>query len=320
MKNVRSFWSWQGNNLEWWPYTKWVVYGLIIVLLILIFIFKDKIKHNHITNKRGIMNLYFKSYDTFYRVIGWVIIAAQFLKLLLYLLGGYPLYWEHLMFHICRIHMFAIGILLILNKKELLKYITYISILGALLAIQFGEISWNTVNGIKKELFEKHNIQFYGAGADNFFYYDFFLLHIMIIVIPVYLWTAYSWKLETHKLYRSILFYWAGILFMWLTNWLSIYIPDKEWWSNNWYIGRNEVNFYHNALGYLSSWPGNLIFITLLGTAVSHLFHLVWIGQTYIKYKNFRLVRIESITWTTFRDSYNKKLIYNIFHKEKQEV
>lgn len=315
MKNKHSFWSWQGNYSIWWPQTKWVVFGITLLLLILIFVFKDKIKKSHTNNTKSIMNLYTGNYDLIYRWIGGIILAMQFLKLFLYISGGYPLYWEHFMLHICRIHIFIIAIFMIINKKEMIKYVVYISTFGAILAIQFGEISAFAIEGtLKEEIFNKHNIEFYDVGVDNFFYYDFFLLHIFIIVGPIYLWTGYSWKIQTHKFYRSILFYWAGILFMWMTNWLSTYIPAQEWHSNNWYIGTNEVNYYYDALGILSTWPYNLFFITIIGTAFSHLGHLIYILQSNVKFNNWKFSIEKSGIWSEFIMSYNKNLFKDIFN------
>lgn len=271
MKNTHSFFSWQGNNLDWPPYTKWIVFSIIILLFICLYIFRNKIR----SNKEGKI---FKNKIIFYRFVGSVGLIYMIIKLIIYIVGDYPLYWENLQLHICRIHFIIMMIFLIIGKPRLIMYTTFISSVGAIGAIYFGDMSQEhlTNSPLKKIIFDNNNIKFYNVGADNFFFYDFFIFHIMLIMIPVFMWTKYEWRMSTVNKYRTIIIYIAGILLMWTFNIISKSFSD-EWKANNWYIGPDEHNDYSNVLGWLSGWPQNLFSYILLGVFFIFILNFIYV-------------------------------------------
>lgn len=274
MKNVHSFFSWQGNQWDWPAYSKWIVLGITFALLLLTWIFKKQIR------------AFFKRHDEqkmdkWLSYLGVFLFAFQVFKLILYVVGDYPLRWELLWLHICRIHMLIIAVLLMARKKEYIKFITYISTMGAIAAMWFGTQTWSSIVGENKEaIFVNEGIKFYHVGVDNFFFWDFFVFHISIVMIPVVLWTGFGWKLKTVNLYRTALIYAAGIIFIWLFNWALTQSTDNRWWANNWYIGMDKANDFKHALGVLSAWPQNLFAYLILGIVVLHVSHYVWILQS----------------------------------------
>ena len=161
---------------------------------------------------------------------------------------------------------------------------------------------------LKAELFKEHDIKFYSVGPDNFFFYDFFAFHLMIIFIPIYFWTANEWRMSVVNKYRMTLVYLMAIMLIWTFNVISKSFSN-EWKSNNWYIGPNEHNDYSNAMGWLSGWPQNLFIYSILGIVLIELGSLIAIAL----YKNRRE------EWKNMSSQYNKFLFGRIFNLRDRE-
>lgn len=296
MKNKHSFWSWQGNELDWPSYSKWIVIAITLFLLLLIWLFKKQIRSFFSKKEERV-------WDTRLQWFGLFLFAFQVFKLILYIVYDYPIKWELLWLHICRIHMILISMFLIFKKKQLIKYIVYISTMGALFAMWFGDQSWSEIVGKNKEnIFVQNGFTFYHVGADNFFFWDFFAFHISIVVIPIILWTAFGWKIKTAYLYRAAIVYALGIIAIWSLNAALAQTSDIRWWANNWYIGMDKANDYSDALGVLSAWPQNLFAYLIIGVFVMHLFHYIWILQASNRKQ----------LWREYKDGY-KNIVKNIF-------
>lgn len=296
MKNVHSFFSWQGNQLDWPSYSKWIVLGITLLLLVLIWVFKNKIKAFFKRKEE-------KVWDTRLAWLGAITLVFQVFKLILYVIYKYPLHWELLWLHICRIHMIVICVLLIIKKKELIKYVVYISTMGALFAMYFGTQSWDGVaqETNKEVIFKNYGYTFYHVGVDNFFYWDFFLFHITLVILPIILWTGFGWKIKTVNLYRTAIVYILGITLIWSLNVAFAQASDIRWWANNWYIGTDKANDYSDALGIISAWPQNLFAYLAIGVAIMHVFHYIWIVQS----------KERKTLWKEYKEGY-KNIFRNI--------
>lgn len=329
MKNTESFWNWQGNHLYWPSYSKWIAFAIAFIGLLLIFVFKKQIKQFN-QNRKGKKSLFiFKDGDEMLRWFGVFMLAYTFAKIGIYEANDYPFKWEHLMLHICRIHFMIMMIFLVIKKKELIKYSTYISMMGAFFAIWFGQIDYGlnvapngTALTLKGQLLIDNDFTFYHQGWDNFFFYDFYFIHLFIILFPVYVWTANSYKITTVNLHRSQLIYIVGIVLIWVFNIISSYMP-MEWWANNWYIGPDAHNDFNEAIGWFSGWPQNLPSYLIIGIATSMIFHMIWIGQSCLEFnfsKKFLSVK-KNENWKLFTSAYNKKLLKNVFFiKDKKQI
>lgn len=302
MKNTRSFWSWQGNNLDWPSYTKWITLGIIMILLVIIYFCRNKLRAKFASDKKV---LWFKNMDNFLVFVGIVGIIYQFAKMGLYMAGGYPLYWEHLMLHMCRIHFLAMMFMLAIRKKEWIKYIAFLAIGTAIFGFMFGNQAKGSIVGTKLQAFNKHGLDFYGVGADNFFFYDFFIFHIIIIILPVIFWVGNRWKLSTLDFYKVLVVYSGVAIIIWFTNWMTGEYAPLEWKMNNWYMGIDKVNEQKNALGPLSNWPFNLLSFSFFGLLMAHVFQLAAIG----------LSKDRKQEWKDFKDGY--KTLFKSKKKQK---
>ncbi len=134
IQNKPSFLNWQGNSDLHVTYGKWIALALALVIILTIFLFKDKI-HNRF--KRGGKILFFKSDVAMWQTIGVIGLIVSVARAALFWVYAYPLYWENLGLHLCRLHLWIIFALLATKKLDWIKYITYISIIGAFFGILF---------------------------------------------------------------------------------------------------------------------------------------------------------------------------------------
>ena len=279
--------------MEFTPWVKFVIIPIGFIILAMIFIFKTKIKKvfdGKLSNEKHLLK---------WKVIGYLGIFYTISRMMLMFVGGYPLRWEIIPLHVCRLLILLIFIFLAAGKVEWTKYLIFLSVIGFSLGMYFNYEAADQINSmtngkgyikdnvyidfktgkrenidiLQKIMLEK-GLTFYSVGLDNFYWYDVIFAHLTILILPIFIWTAYSFKfnvIEFHRMQVIISMLLAGF---WLLNIGANLIPSKSWKSNYWYIGLNENNDHYLALGKLSSWPQNIFTYWMLGVVFTSLIYL----------------------------------------------
>jgi len=293
MKNQHHFFNWQGNKLEWQTYFPWIFLGIALVIWVILFFTKDKIKKRF---DRGGKFLWFKSDETLWRAVGIIGLAFTLFRTIFYASTKYPLYWTNFNLHLCRIHVMIVFSLMAIGKFRWIKYITYVSTMGVIAGFYFGSetsdivnnhdvysTSWDTAKAtpgyehkIMDELLYKDKFQFFSVGPDNWWLYDFVFAHLSITFFPIFIRIAYGQKFTSKELNIMQLSYIFGIIVIWSLNSITDQLSDPHWRMNNWYIGDSNANDNIDTLGWLSGWPQNVFTYTFLGIATTYVFHFLW--------------------------------------------
>ena len=261
--NKKGFFSWQGNNLEYTMIGNYIVVTIIILSLATSIIFKKGIitffsKYN--SNK-----VFFKNINFWLQGLGFFMILMWSSRIVILNIYKYPFYFEHIGFHLCRMHFILISFFLVFRKKEWLRYILYISFVFSIVGLA-GDTKatakeLNDVNGI----YYQKNIKFYNAGPDTYFYYEYLLTHIFTGIVPVVVSVGIYKKITTTNFYRMILVYIFLSILMFTINTFSDFSKIRGWRSNYWYMGRDRNNNFKDFVGPLTKWPQNILFYSLSG-------------------------------------------------------
>jgi len=143
--------------------------------------------------------------------------------------------------HICSFAVFMNIGLLITKKQKLFEYAFFFGILGGAMALAFP-------NSL-------------GYTYLNFRYYHFIILHSLIMVVPLYFYKAYDYRIDYQvliKVFKSVIFM-AIIVYI-----LNGIIKDNYWFIND--IPVNVSNVFTNYYVYIAT------FITAVFTTMNILY------------------------------------------------
>ena len=162
-------------------------------------------------------------------------------------------------------------------------------------------------------------ITFYHAGYDNYFIYDTYLAHIALLLVPLWYFISRKQRVSVIEFHRLQLAFFTIVIVMWVLNIILAASPDQHWRSNFWFIGKNEYNDMHSALGPLSAWPQNIITYILLGVVFTITFHYMFmIGDKYEFFKDGKFVtksksKNYALTKQEYKDMGFKTLMKRVF-------
>ena len=341
-------------SLVHWPNYVAVVFGF--VLIIMIFIFKNKIKDRF---KRGGKFLYiFKSDIAMWQTIGIIGLTMLGVRMILIWSYSYTLYWEGLGLHMCRSIITVLFLFMAFRKIELVKYISTLAIIGFVIGLWFNGLNSDLVsdardskgfpinfkplnhnitsvkdmynvnqwvnNGsihiatLREKLMLSDGDQFLNLGPDNYFYYDAFIAHYAILLFPIFIWTAYSFKMTTAQFHRMQIGIITFVIVIWTVNVLTNYSSDPHWRSNYWYFGMDANNEQSDTWGAFNAWPQNLFTYLGAGILTTFVFQYIYIFQDkIILQKNLKFIKIiPSKNWEMFKSGYSKgfkHLVKDIF-------
>ncbi len=143
--------------------------------------------------------------------------------------------------HICSFAVFMNIALLLTKKQKVFEYAFFFGILGGAMALTFP-------NSL-------------GYTYLNFRYYHFIILHSLIMVVPLYFYKAYGYRVEYHTLIKVF----KSVIFMAIV----IYILNGIFDQNYWFISEipvNVSNVFTNYYIYIAT------FITLVFTTMNILY------------------------------------------------
>jgi len=295
--------------------------GIWVIALISILLTKDLIKKRF---DRGGKFLFFKSDIVLWKTIGFIGLGTALLRIILLIVFNYPLKWEIIPLHLCRLLSVVVFTILATGKVEKLKHLTYLGVIGSFFAFMFlnehsemiNEMgknkNWNIsdyINGSngfdvphngyhptnQEKIMAENHVSVYSAGFDMWLTYDFLIVHVSILLFPFIVRSAYSIKITNKEfIINSILFPALILLLLWLINIATSYIPDKSWRSNYWFIGTDANNDNNRALGILSGWPQNIFTMSALGFILITGQHFIWMAINKLHFfTNGKFIRVE---------------------------
>ena len=142
-KNSMNFWTWQGNEGYEPNWIKWAVLLFGLTALTIIWMFKKKI-NRHYNSGRKI--LFFKTKESYFQTVGIVSLTLYIIRWIIFIATGYPMHWENLNLHLCRIIGLYIFLVMSFRRFELVKYVAYLAIVGFLFGMIFAGAESNFIN------------------------------------------------------------------------------------------------------------------------------------------------------------------------------
>lgn len=198
--------------------------------------------------------------------------------------------------HFCRMHVWALAILLMIGQYDKTKYIAVFAIIGFTFGFAFGNLSipesqinpdmqtthaydgkWDLAPQNKIEgLMRQYGYTFYNSSIDTFTGEDFFIAHMAIATVPMFIWISNGLILRFKDFMIDQAIYICLVIGIWSFDWIAEAFPSSKWQANAWFIGPNSANDMKDALGWLSEWPQNLItYGVILGIPVSFSIYMI---------------------------------------------
>ncbi|MGL5204618.1 MAG: hypothetical protein ACRC63_00040 [Metamycoplasmataceae bacterium] len=249
-----SFLSWQGNKITYDDSWVFVMIFHILVILPCIFTFLSKDWwHNKYQNNSSI-------FINKIQGIGIFIIILMIFKTIILLIGGYPNLWELIPLNFNQFFILGIGISIAFRKIEYVKYFAVFSILGGVIGMYITNLSnssyWDQFGGVE-------------IGYDNYFFWDYFIIHILAIILPFFIMTFLKPSFSKKEVFYFILIMIKIAIVIFLLNLALSKAPDFRWRANWFFLGVPEVNGtileIFSFLGPLLSYPTILFTFIVIG-------------------------------------------------------
>ncbi len=172
--------------------------GLAVVAIVLPLKFADAIRKSR-HEKRVVAGFF------------WFLVALEMIYHAHNWLGGYPSY----PLHICSFGVFLSLTLIKTNHTKVFEYAFFFAVLGGFMAmfIPFG----------------------YGFPYTNIRYYHFILIHMTIIMVPLYFYKAYDHRVDLHTTFKVFL---VTLLMMPVMNQINLGIMNisDNAFHNYWFV------------------------------------------------------------------------------------
>lgn len=256
-----------GNHLHYTNIDKFFWIGLAIVLSLLVMVFKTKIYEWY--HKKDRKWLFFW--------VGLCLVIFNLLSRIMLSTSGYPRHWEIIPLQLCRITFSALGIFLLLNRTDLVKWIIFPMVLGGAAAILSGSLDSASQNN-----WITHNPPYppYSQGIDNYFYWDYYVTHMSLVVIGLLLWTMHKWTFTAKEMVIILLGMSVIVILVFGLDGIVNYVHPKEE-VDYFYLGKFTAVKLWSFLGVFSKWPGSLLTYIVAAWVSSFLCWFFWILQGF---------------------------------------
>ena len=262
----RGFFGFLGNHLSYTIYDKvfWII--LTIICLFLIMVFKSKLASWY----------YKKDHKKDHIILGILFLCMNFSSRIIYWVGGYPHYWELLPFNLCRFTFLLLGIFLVINKPDLIKWIVIPMFFGASIAIMAGALDSNSqFNWLNHK---PKPFPVYSDGIDNYFYWDYYITHLVLVISAVGLWSVRKWKFSVKDMLCFCPGFTIVTIIMFCIN-LIINNIDPSMYADYFFMGKHSAFEFPKWLGILGKFPWKVIPFFILGWAYCFMVWFFWIFQ-----------------------------------------
>jgi hypothetical protein len=255
-KMKHGFFGFLGNNIAYSNIDRvfWIL--LVVFLGLLIMIFKTKIHNWYTKNDHKKLSI----------TLGVIFILLNLISRIMFSISGYPRHWEIVPLQLCRITFTTLGVLLLFNRHDLVKWIVVPMILGGMIAIYTGSLNSASQAG----WIDHKPIPYpsYSQGIDNYFYWDYYLTHMSLVLMGFLLWSMHKWVFSFKEILSlNGLFAILGIFIFTLNvtiNWID---PDQQ--ADYFYMGEHSSIKIWSFLGPFSKWPLSF-FVYVFGAMVAY--------------------------------------------------
>lgn len=293
-----NFFSWRGNMYDFkssgWYY--WTIFGLIVFSVLTMWLTKHLIYRHYQSKTFGI----FGSESNFFRIAGIIGIVFTLIRIGVLFGDGYPLKFEIIPLHLCRLILTIVFILLIFNKLEWVGYLSFLSFGSALAGFLGADL--NNSPAIN----DHFN---YKIGVDSFIFHDYILTHATTLILPftiqIIKGVKLNWKVV---LYTSLALIGLTLVVFGLNYLLGTYASNESGWRSNWfYLGLDEVNsLMRGTTIVMFKWPYNLITYILIGIVYVLFSIMIYVVQDFIYFDyvedHFIFQFVKSQAWISFID------------------
>lgn len=272
-----SFWSWQGNQRDFkssnWLF--WLIVALALCLIIAYYYFclvqarrRAPSQLNH-CDLKVYHQIIIRPID---QAVGSVLLTLSCFRIVLLATGNYPNHWELIPLHFCRLMIVILAISLVFKSELILKNILIFTILGACFGIIFADFNnssyWQNKGGI-------------AIGYDNYFFWDFLIIHISALLVPSYLLTKYTIYFSKRTILISTAILCLATIVIFGLNWiLNTFNDDPHWMSNWFYLAPDATNSVYQTLsgliGPLARWPLLLFVFIVIGYVLTTINYLCY--------------------------------------------
>ncbi len=260
-----GFFGYLGNKVPFTIIDKLAWMGIALILAIVIMVFKSRIyEWYHAKDRKKIII-----------ALGIFALLLNGISRIMYSINGYPWHWEIIPLHLCRLCFLLLGIFLVMNRVDLIKWIVIPMIIGSTLAIIAPPLSsYREQNWINKGLPKFSN------GVDSYYYWDFYLTHIMLFASAFVLWSAKRWTFTMKELVVWTGYFTSLGIFMFGLNGVINAINPKIN-ADYFFLGIGSTVKIWSWLGPFSHWPF-FAFTFMLGSwAIILLIYFIWVLQGY---------------------------------------
>lgn len=257
-----GFFNVAGNNVPWHGVSQILFYTLAVlggISIILLWIFKRPIKQHYLKH-HYVLGIFTKR--TFWTLFGVISLIGMGVRSSVLVLSHFENLWESIPLHFCRLMLIFLAITVIFNKLHWIKYFGAFSIIGGIVAISSPDLNKN-------------------IGLDNFYYWDYILAHLYVLVLPAVIYVLADIKYT----FKDTLVTFAVMLslttMMFFINWAidSSNSVDLSWKSNYFYLGFDKYNSQSKLIPYILQWPFNYVTLTLSLTLYMTIYISIWCIQ-----------------------------------------
>ncbi|WLP85169.1 TMEM164 family acyltransferase [Mycoplasma seminis] len=246
----------------------------IVLFVFLFWLFKRQIYAHWIKHQPSA-----KIQEILIRSVGFLLLLGMFLRSLNMGLTSYPRIWESIPLHFCRLVGLCIGIILLLNKTQWMKYVAAPAYLGAFVALAIPDVKIvftpNETFSAFGENFVAGQDKIYHVAWNNVYFYDLIGLHSFMIISSLVVSILYPYKMSKKDVVIQSQIFAAFFLVNFTINAFTDALAPIEWKSNYMYCGMDQYNGFSNLLGPLLHWPWSLITLMLIGLA--YFYFAAWI-------------------------------------------
>lgn len=322
-----SFWTWFGNTSpsatyhgdlsifsldshDFWisNILKWTLIILSFLSVLLLWIYKKPIGYNY--HNQYLLRT--KKNNFLIQISGVIVLICVLLRSILLVSTNFPNMWEALPLHYCRLMLVGFGVILMLKKIQCVKYLAMPSVLGAVMALSIPELRVSYFYSgadfdVIKNVTLVHGENIMNFTWKNYFFYDYFLAHIFVLLAPFVLGILFPFKWSFKDLNVTLGIFLGLITFFFVVNFLTNQYAQPEWKSNYFYLGYATVPLLQQFVPLIGRWPNILLWEYLLAIFYVYFATVIYLYQDVIIFQfksGFRIIFRFSSKIDYFYESY----------------
>ncbi|WP_025755735.1 YwaF family protein [Mycoplasmopsis cricetuli] len=254
------------------------------------------------------------------KIAGWITLIFMFLKSILLIISDYPDTWEILPLHFCRLCIMFFAFLMIFNKMNMIKYVAFASVLGALLALLIPDLKSTLVASEDQiigdvNILKGENVMAY--TWKQYLFYDFFITHAFSLLLPIILSVLFPYKITLKDNIYTYFGFVIVMIILFLINLIANSTGFKNWNSNYLYLGKIGLSGFPLIISKLGIWAWTIFTLLTVGIIYIVFASLFFIIQDKIHFhfkKNKFIFLSKSDKWITYKESF---LNFRLFKKRK---